>query len=352
MACACLGMLPPGRPVTAATGEKSMASELMRRWRLAKSTAPIIVGPWTSEMGFEVLYWLPYIQHLQHAYGIPKERLIAVSRGGAGIWYDAGQSVELYDYAPPRDLRLSALASQRDKASIKQLGPTQWEQKLLALVAERMGLRRYHVIHPSEMYRTLDGWWGPQTMGMATAMKSLRMTAIPTPIVPVGLALPEQFIAVRWYQRATWPLRDDILEWTQAMVKSLAQTAPVVILKSGGYYDDHVDFPAPTGPNITTVAAEPWRDNLAVQSAILKRASAYIGTWGGMAQLAVRLGVPTAAFFERWHSCSYAHRVLTEWLAMQQGTPCFVGRPCDAEFVRTILPVPVELPTISKGSSS
>jgi hypothetical protein len=260
--------------------------------------------------------------------------------------------VELFDYVPPQDLRISALASQREKASIKQLGVTQWETKLLALVAERMGLRRYHVLHPSVMYQALDPWWTTQTMGMATAMKSLRITPIPTPVVPVGLALPEQFVCVRWYQRSTWPLSDSLLEWTHNMVKAIAQTMPVVILRSSQYVDDHVDFPTPTGENITVVHAEPWRENLAVQSAILKRASAYIGTWGGVAQLAVRLGIPTAAFFDKWSGCSYAHRVLTEWLAMQQGTPCFVGRPHDAEFVRTILPKELALPELPRGSSS
>jgi hypothetical protein len=323
-------------------------------WWLAKSKRPILVGPWTSEMGFEVLYWGPFLQQLQHKHGIARERLIAVTRGGAGAWYRdiAGQSVELFDYIPPADLRLSALAGQREKASIKQLRITTWETKLLALIAERMGIRRYHVLHPSAMYQELDAWWGPQTMGMATMMKSLRIGPIPTPVVPVGLALPEQFVCVRWYQRSTWPLTDGLLEWTQNMVKQVAQVVPVVILRSSQYIDDHVDFPAPSGENITIVHAEPWRENLAVQSAILKRASAYIGTWGGVAQLAVRLGIPTAAFFDKWSGCSYAHRVLTEWLAMQQGTPCFVGRPHDAEFVRTILPKEIALPELPRGSSS
>lgn len=321
-------------------------------WWMAKSTRPIFLGPWTSEMGFEVLYWLPYLEHLRHTHGLDRHRLIAVTRGGAGVWYNVGHTVELYDYAPPGDFRLSALAAQRDQASIKQLGLTTWEKKLLALIAERLGVRRYHVLHPSMMYRTLDPWWGPQTMGMGEAMQHLRMTQIPTPLAPIGLALPEQFVVVRWYQRATWPLREDLLDWTHAMVREIAKLMPVVILRASAYYDDHVDFPAPTGDNITVVQAEPWRENLAVQSAVLKRAKAYIGTWGGMAQLAVRLGVPTAAFYDRWHSCSYAHKVLTEWLGLQTGTPVFVGRPHDAEFVRTILPKELALPEIPRGSSS
>mgnify|MGYP001610560061 CR=1 FL=1 len=72
-----------------------------------------------------------------------------------------------------------------------------------------------------------------------------------------------------------------------------------------------------------------------------------------MAQLAVRLGIPTAAFYEGpWKGMGYPHRVLTEWLAIQQGTPLFVGRPPDAEFARSVLPVAIPLPDPPRGSSS
>ena len=323
-----------------------------RLWGLAYSKKPILVGPWTSEMGFEVLYWLPFLEYLQHRYGIAKERLIPVTRGGAGAWYGLPTRVELYDYVPPADLRIAALASQQEHASIKQVGPTAFETKLLALIAERLGLRRYHVLHPSILYRALDAWWGTQTMGMADAVKPLRFQQMQAPAPPVGMALPERFVAMRWYQRPTWPMREDLVDWTVALTRQLAAHVPVVILRSPTYVDDHVDFPPPTGENITVITAEPWRDNLAVQSAVIARAAAFVGTWGGMAQLAVRLGIPTAAFFDKWHSCSYQHRVLTEWLAMQSGVSCFVGRPSDLEFGRVILPGQIGLPEPGRASSS
>lgn len=303
-------------------------------------------------MGFEALYWLPYLQQLRERYRLKRERLIAVTRGGAGAWYDTAHTVELYDYVPPGDLRLLAFQGAKMNASIKQMAMTRWERRLLVLVAERMGIRRYHVLHPSRMYQALDAYWLVQTMGFAPMMQQLRFVSIPTPPVPVGLTLPDQYVAMRWYQRPTWPLTEGLLDWTQAMVREIAKTMPVVILRSSAYLDDHVDFPAPDGPNITVIHAEPWRDNLAVQSAILKRASGFVGTWGGMAQLAVRLGIATAAFYDRWHSCSYAHKVLTEWLGLQMGVSVFVGRPQDAEFGRQILPAPIALPDPPRGSSS
>ncbi len=48
---------------------------------------PIIVGPWTGEVGFELLYWVPFVRWSVARYGIPPERLFVVSRGGAAPWY-------------------------------------------------------------------------------------------------------------------------------------------------------------------------------------------------------------------------------------------------------------------------
>lgn len=303
-------------------------------------------------MGFEALYWVPFVAHLRHTLKIQPENVIVLSRGGTGAWYAPAQRVELYDYVPPKDLRLLALEGQQRAGSVKQLRMSNFERRLVELVATRIGIQRYGLLHPSRMYQTLDAFWTTQTMGLATAMTHLRIEPMPTCQVPLGMALPEKFVAVRWYARPTWPLRPELLEWSQAMVRSLAATVPVVILQSSQYFDDHVDFPAPIGPNITVIAAEPWRDNLAIQTAILQKAVAFVGTWGGMAQLAVRLRIPTVAFYERWHGCSYQHLVFTQWVALQQGTTCVVGRPADIEGVRSVLPQPIMVPDPPRGSSS
>ena len=114
---------------------------------LAASSQPILVGPWRSEVGFESLYWLPWLTAWRQRWKIPKDRLIAVSRGGAGVWYDAAHSVELFDYVPLEDLRKALLKDAAQNGSIKQQVLTAFEQKLLPLVAESLGLRRYLVVH-------------------------------------------------------------------------------------------------------------------------------------------------------------------------------------------------------------
>ena len=54
--------------------------------RALSGTQPIIVGPWLSEVGYEVLYWVPFLRWVMAAYRIPERRLIAMSRGGTESW--------------------------------------------------------------------------------------------------------------------------------------------------------------------------------------------------------------------------------------------------------------------------
>ena len=313
----------------------------MRDWligqRLKRSSRPILIGPWRTELGFESLYWLPWLAKFRETYGIAKDRLIAVSRGGAGHWYDAGQALELYDHLPAAQIRQAMLADAQRTGSVKHQTMAPWERTLLQFVAESQGITKYHVLHPSQMYQDLSPWW-EGTMGTQELFSRLKFAPIPVPHPPLNIPLPDKFIAVSFYARHTWPLSDDLKTWVANQVDYLAKHIPVVLLESGFHADDHLPFPL-EGPNIVSLA--PYvtpRDNLAIQSTVIAKSLGFVGTYGGTMQLAVRLGKPAVGFYQKFEGTCYAHKALTEQIAVQQQTPCFVGRPDDARYVREILP--------------
>lgn len=314
----------------------------MRRWRdwslrrLLRGSRPIIVGPWRSELGFETLYWLPWLAALRAKHKIPKDRLIVVSRGGAGVWYDAAYAVDLYDYAPLGKVRKAMLADSYATGSIKQHAMTAWEAKLLPVLMHDLGIRRYGVLHPSFMYQELTPWWSGM-MGQADVLKRLLFTPIAVPAPPLSLPLPERFVAVRFYHRHTWPMNEELRTWTSGLIDGIAKRLPVVLLESGLHADDHADFPL-AGPNILSIKDHVTpQNNLAVQSAVIAKAQAFVGTYGGTMQLAVRLKKPSVGFYGKFEGTCYAHKMLTEWLAVQQGVPCFIGRPDDARMVMEVM---------------
>ena len=77
--------------------------------RVVSGSNPIIVGPWLSEVGYEVLYWVPFVRWVQSQFGIPSSRLVVVTRGGAASWYSdvATNAVELFDLMPPEAYALT-----------------------------------------------------------------------------------------------------------------------------------------------------------------------------------------------------------------------------------------------------
>ena len=317
---------------------------------VAHSKQPILLGPWREEIGSEVLYWLPWLAQWRHQYGIAKDRLIAISRGGAAVWYDAAKQVELYDYWPLDVCRLETQRSAKAQQSVKQLRMTELERLLYPLVAARLGLRRYHVLHPSAMYAQIRGWHAEE-VGLATIVKTLRFTPLPMVTLPLGLTVPERCVCVRFYERHTWPFSEEIRDYCTQLVAELAKRLPVVILGSGAHHDDHLDLNI-TGPNITSlVDAFPLRENLALQAAVIAKSQVFVGTYGGTMQLAVRLGKPSAGFYQHFKGTAFAHQTLTRWVALQQQTPLFIGSPADGELARSVINQALELPT-QAGSSS
>lgn len=315
----------------------SISFRLWSRY-VATSKWPILIGPWRSELGFETLYWLPWLAHWRARYRIPRDRLFVVARGGSGVWYDAVQSVDLYDYAPLAKLRQAMLRDQATTASVKQQRVTDWERRLLPVIAHDLGLRRYHLLHPSVMYRRLTPWWNGE-VGLADLLNQLAFAPLRVPSPPLGLALPDRYAVVSFYARHTWPLHDDLKDWVITLVETLSKRIPVVLLDSGLYADEHVAFPL-SGSNILSLKDHlPANENLAVQSAVLAKAQCFVGTYGGTMQLAVRLKKPAIGFFSKFEGTCYAHKVLTEYVGMQQGVPTFICRPDDARFVWEVVGV-------------
>ena len=73
---------------------------------LAASSRPILIGPWRSEVGFELLYWIPFLQAFRQRFKIPRDRLIAIGRGGSACWYDTAGSADLYEHLPIETARI------------------------------------------------------------------------------------------------------------------------------------------------------------------------------------------------------------------------------------------------------
>jgi hypothetical protein len=302
---------------------------------LQRSTLPIIVGCFRGEVGFEALYFVPFLRAL----GIDPERLYIVTRAGAHVWYPNPRGIELFALRDPKQVRVENIKQVKQTGMLKQTAVSAFDRDVLKDAAGELKLTRYLTLHPSWMYHVLEPFWESRR-GLSWLHQHVNLQSLPPPDVP-GLTLPPAFVAVRFYARSTFPYGDVAATIAQETIRQLAAQQPVVLLNAPVHADEHVDFDVKDQPNLyrlkDLVTMTP-QNNLAVQSAVLAKAVGFVGTYGGLAQLALLYKKPTVSFYQDWQGTLVAHKHLADAMAMQAGVACQVVRVTEIPLLRTVLP--------------
>lgn len=295
---------------------------------LQQRDTPILCGPWRSEVGFEILYWLPFLHGFLKTYGIDPARMVAIGRGGSAGWYGFPGSADLFEFLPVETVRQFTLQANQKTGSVKQHQDEGWEPHVTALAAKALGLEHYSVLSPTWMYQLVAPFWEGRKSIPWLEKYLLQPVRVKAPALPEGVRLPESFIAMRWYVRPTWPHREELVLWTRRLVEKVSQHLPVILIDSG-HMDDHGDVnlgPMANVQRLSELTEQTAVNGLAIQSAILAKAQGYIGTYGGMSQLAMRLGVPTIALYDSFEATSPCHLTLTHDLSLKTNVPFICGQ--------------------------
>ncbi len=263
----------------------------------ARGSGPIIVGPWLSEVGYEVLYWVPFLRWFCDRYGVDRSRLVVVSRGGVAGWYHdvADRYVELLDLFDPETFAARNLERQRD-GDQKQRRLAGFDEEILARVRRQPGLADATVCHPSAMFRLLREFWlGNESLHYV--LEHTRFGPVDVGPPPALLSLPERFVAMKFYTGVALPDTREHRQRLRQLVASVAECIPVVALDTGLSLDEHQDYTFGDVPGVTRLAGLTPQNNLGLQTAVVARAAGYLGTCGGLAWMAPFLGTPTLAVY-------------------------------------------------------
>jgi len=259
--------------------------------RLARSERPVIVGPWCGEVGFELLYWIPFVTWLVERARVDRRRVTVLTRGGAHVWYRhlADADVEILDVVSAEDFRSQA-------RTLKQDSLTAFDRGLLRQAVRATGLSRPHVVHPQLMYRLFIPSWKEEsvTEGIDAFTRYRPLAPVTDPQVTAGL--PDEYVAVKFYFSQAFPDIPANRQFVRNLIAVLSEQSPVVVLQSGARVDDHEDAVIAEGPRVRHVRVD-VRNNLAAQTAIVAGARTFAGTYGGFAYLAPLYGVNALSFF-------------------------------------------------------
>ncbi len=275
---------------------------------MAERPGPVIVGPWLGEVGFELLYWAPFVAWCAQYARIAPERLLILSRGGTASWYApfAGAYADVFDLVTTAEFRAEHNARVAALGEQKQTQATEFERRLVATTAARSGLAEWSWLHPSRMYALMHPyWWGHQDESWVHTHTVYRKLTPPEPDeVP---SLPDAFVAVKFYFNDCFPPTEANQMFARQSIRRLVARGPVVALSTGLAVDDHVAA-SPEGLGVTLLpqGLDP-AVNLAVQSAVVSRAKACVGTYGGFSYLAPFHGVPSYGYYSDGDGFSRHH---------------------------------------------
>ena len=287
---------------------------------LAAAGGRIVVGPWMGEVGFELLYWIPFVAWFTERYSVDPSRLLVISRGGTGSWYGvpATSYRDVLAYVTPEQYKAEHDARVRDIGEQKQTRITPFERHLVARISADTMAAGAPLLHPETMYRLLRPfWWGHLDEAWVHQHSLYRRLPAPAPVT----GLPASYVAVKFYFNDCFAPSERNRAFARQVVADLAQEHAVVSLSTGIDLDDHgCDDPGAVRA-VELVRGVPAARNLDVQSAIVARATAFVGTYGGFAYLAPFHGVRSFAYYDDPDGFSTAHLKMARSAFARLGTP-------------------------------
>ena len=267
---------------------------------LARDRRPIVAGPWLSEVGFEVLYWIPFLRWLEDRYRIDRDRVVAISRGGVSSWYDdvAASYVDIFDHMDPETFNRRN-AERRDSGESgghKHKRHSALDEDLLNAVKRQLGAGDALHCHPRLMYVLFDQFWsGNRPLDLVMSRTRHRLLSVPP---PADMGLPERYVAAKFYTGTALPDTADYRRALRQLVAHAARSMPVVLLDTGLKTDEHEDYGFDDLPHVSSVRQQLTpQTNLAIQTAVIAGSQGYIGTCGSLAWLAPMLGIDTIAVY-------------------------------------------------------
>lgn len=285
------------------------------------------------------MYWQPFVDRLVQDLKIAPERIIPLTRSGAHIWYRAPKAVELYGMRSVQDVRVQNRLRQMRTGMVKQMAVTPFDRQVYRDAAETMKLDKFLTLHPAWMYQTLQPFWNGFA-GLAATEQALRFAPLPLMDLPTGL--PDKYVAVSFYARATWEPTTMTGSFAKEAIGMIARQIPVILLTSGIHLDDHTDYiPKPLPENVfllhNVIQTTP-QNALAVKASVIAKAQAFVGTYGGLSHVALRYGIPSVNLFTEWKGIFLAHRQLSEALALQTQVPYHILKLGEVPILQDTLP--------------
>jgi hypothetical protein len=303
-------------------GELTSARIQRQLAHLAQEDGPIVAGPWLGEVGFELLYWVPFLAWFVHEFDVPRERLVVLSRGGTRQWYAhvSARYHDVFQHIDPAEFRAGNEQRAAELGEQKQVAMTAFDRRLLAPVLAATGSGDSRVLHPSVMFRLFRPYWWAHASS-AWVWRHARYVALTSLGRDDVLSrLPAEYVAVKFYYNDAFPATPANRAFARDVLCALRDRGPVVSLSTGLALDDHEGWEEEESLAAHGIRADlDPANNLALQTLIVAHARSWVGTYGGFAYLAPFHRVRATAYYSLEGGFSARHLALANEVFARMG---------------------------------
>jgi hypothetical protein len=312
--------------------------------RVRRNPKCVWFGPFTGEVGYELLYWRGFIGACQEQLGLGPDEIGVISRGGVNGWYSklASNYLDLYSIGG------ASLVGELQT----DLYPIAFDRRHKSLVAVAKGSRRYW-IHPRHLHQAIAEFKArPERLEkMQTVVSHLPISkdhllnASPELLLAwrsIAKSLPRQYLTVKVYTGSNLNNPRHLNHITETL-QTLGTQIPLVGLGRTVTTDSHADWTADLKSVAQPMQYVDPSINLGIQSLLIAHSTGFIGTYGGFSYLPLYLQVPTLALKDGGTFQKPAHEVMEKYVAKQlasdyevidisqtsvdQAISAFLGRP-------------------------
>jgi len=282
-------------PVDATIIGSSMSLRVVRTAleEIQSGTAPVFVGPWNDSTENELLYWIPFVRWASAAYGIPPERLIVIANGSPIGWYSsiAQRSIDSRSLfsATELDYWTRRTVPQREQ-DYKQAVMSPFDAEIVERAARAFELSDYQVLHPSMLFRVRSRLQKDRALErMQDVLRHERFDMSRDN----GLrGLPASYVAMSVAFTDALPNTNENCQFLTTLVDHVSSDSDIVLVDS----PPPAEIAIPRSDRVHRLETIHPNVDTAIQTQVVARARAFVGSHGGLAVAAAFCGTPALTY--------------------------------------------------------
>ena len=268
--------------------------------RIGDSDWPIVMGPWLSEVGFELLYWIPFLNRIVEAYRFDKRRIYVVSRGGVSSWYGdmASHYTDIFRLMSAEAFKSKNRDREETAGRQKHMNVGALDLELIRAWQDHNTREKFWWIHPALMYKRFMPFWQRKSSISLIESNTRHLRIKTNSIRAIEQKLPERYIAVKFYSSKVFPAKGVHEKYVARLLRRLVVKHDVVLLNTSLDIDDHDDVLSGIRDDVLTFSEFMTpENNLAIQSMLVGGSQAFLGTYGGLSYLSPYMGIPSTSLY-------------------------------------------------------